>query len=91
MRDLCFIVCVIGGPFEYAHPVGVLVRKGSQIAPKGVADLLLEGFSHGVAGQPKVAMRSLDKSEFSAQPKMRPNEVFIKTPVSVHVLQAESL
>jgi hypothetical protein len=48
-------------------------RKGSQIAPKGVADLLLEGRGHlrwpcgpGTGRNPR-------KARFSAQPKMRPH------------------
>jgi hypothetical protein len=67
--------------WKHAHPAGVLPRKGSLIAPKGVADLLLEGCwsSHGVwphggqtLGPERVSGGTPDTPEFFAEQKMRP-------------------
>jgi hypothetical protein len=65
--------------WDHARPLGHLdairgrqwrtpqLRKGSQIAPKGTADLFWRG-----AERPR-KRRNPRKARFSAQPKMRPN------------------
>jgi hypothetical protein len=49
----------------------VEVRKESQIAPKGVVDLLLEGRGATAGGHAEPR-----KARFPAQPEMRPNDIF---------------
>jgi hypothetical protein len=82
--------------WDNAHPLEVLgtscvrqrqapqLRKGSQIAPKGVADLLLEGRGATCGGHAVPARDGTPgKPEFFEKQKMRPNEVLKKPSINL--------